>query len=38
MRVGAKIFGVVLNKVDNKSNGYEDYHYYSKYYSYAQSE
>jgi capsular exopolysaccharide synthesis family protein len=36
--VGARIFGVVLNNVDLKHEGYDDY-YYSRYYSgYAQEE
>jgi len=32
MTVGAKIFGVVLNNVDLKREGY-DYYYYHRYYS-----
>jgi capsular exopolysaccharide synthesis family protein len=31
--VGAKIFGVVLNNVDWKRDGYYDAYYYSRYYS-----
>jgi capsular exopolysaccharide synthesis family protein len=30
--VGAKIFGVVLNNVDMRREGYDSYHYYSRYY------
>ncbi len=33
MQVGAKIFGVVLNKVDHRRNGYYDYRYYTSHYS-----
>jgi Mrp family chromosome partitioning ATPase len=33
--VGAKIFGVVLNNVDLRREGYDDYYYY-RYYSYGQ--
>lgn len=33
--VGAKIFGVVLNNVDFRKNGYDDYHYYRYYESYG---
>lgn len=33
MQVGAKVFGVVLNKVDHHRNGYYDYRYYTSYYS-----
>ncbi len=33
MQVGAKIFGVVLNKVDHRKNGYYDYRYYASHYS-----
>jgi polysaccharide biosynthesis transport protein len=32
VNVGAKIFGVVLNNVDLRSNGYDEY-YYNRYYS-----
>ena len=32
-QVGAKIFGVVLNKVDHHKNGYYDYRYYASHYS-----
>ena len=31
--VGAKIFGVVLNNVDMRREGYKDYYYYDRYYS-----
>src|SRR5262249_61650167 len=31
-RVGAKIYGVVLNNVDMRREGY-DYYYYNRYYS-----
>jgi succinoglycan biosynthesis transport protein ExoP len=31
--VGAKIFGVVLNNVDLRREGYADYYYYYRYYS-----
>ena len=31
--VGAKIFGVVLNNVDMRREGYKDYYYYYRYYS-----
>ena len=31
--VGAKIFGVVLNNVDLRRDGYTDAYYYSRYYS-----
>ncbi|HEY6329365.1 MAG TPA: CpsD/CapB family tyrosine-protein kinase, partial [Blastocatellia bacterium] len=34
--VGAKIFGVVLNNIDLKSEGYNDYYYYRYYSSYEQ--
>lgn len=37
MQVGAKIFGVVLNKVDHRANGYDDYRYYTNYYSHYSS-
>jgi capsular exopolysaccharide synthesis family protein len=30
--VGAKIFGVVLNNVDMRREGYDSYYYYSRYY------
>jgi capsular exopolysaccharide synthesis family protein len=33
--VGAKIFGVVLNNVDLKREGYDDYYYYSSYYGHG---
>ncbi len=33
--VGAKIFGIVLNNVDLKREGYEDYYYYSSYERYG---
>jgi polysaccharide biosynthesis transport protein len=33
--VGAKIFGVVLNNVDFRRNGYDDYYYYRYYESYG---
>ena len=33
MQVGAKIFGVVLNKVDHHNSGYYDYRYYANHYS-----
>lgn len=31
LQVGAKIFGVVLNKVESRHNGYYGYHYYTDY-------
>jgi hypothetical protein len=31
--VGAKIFGVVLNNVDMRREGYDSYYYYSGYYN-----
>jgi capsular exopolysaccharide synthesis family protein len=34
--VGAKIFGVVLNNVDLRREGYDDYYYYRYYSSYGQ--
>jgi Mrp family chromosome partitioning ATPase len=34
--VGAKIFGVVLNNVDFKREGYDDYYYQRYYSSYGQ--
>ncbi|MBI3650481.1 MAG: polysaccharide biosynthesis tyrosine autokinase [Acidobacteria bacterium] len=34
--VGAKIFGVVLNNVDYRKNGYDDYYHYRYYESYGQ--
>lgn len=37
MQVGAKIFGVVLNKVDHRANGYDNYSYYTNYYSHYES-
>lgn len=37
MQVGAKIFGVVLNKVDHRNDGYGDYSYYTNYYSHYSS-
>jgi hypothetical protein len=33
--VGAKIFGVVLNNVDLKREGYDDYYYYRYYQGYG---
>jgi succinoglycan biosynthesis transport protein ExoP len=36
--VGAKIFGVVLNNVDFRKNGYDDYYYYRYYESYGQDQ
>ncbi len=33
MQVGAKVFGVVLNKVDRRNSGYYDYRYYANHYS-----
>jgi len=36
--VGAKVFGVVLNNLDLKREGYEDYYYYSYYSGYEGSE
>ena len=38
LQVGAKIFGVVLNKVDHRHNGYSGYHYYTDYSSNEQGE
>jgi capsular exopolysaccharide synthesis family protein len=41
MNVGAKIFGVVLNNVDLRGNGYDEYyyrHYYSDYTREAEKE
>ena len=35
--VGAKIFGVVLNNVDVKREGYDDYYYY-RHYAYGESQ
>jgi polysaccharide biosynthesis transport protein len=35
--VGAKIFGVVLNNVDLRREGYDDYYYYRYYSGYGQS-
>lgn len=34
--VGAKVFGVVLNNVDIKRDGYDEYYYYRYYSNYAQ--
>ena len=34
--VGAKIFGVVLNNVDLKREGYDNYYYYRYYSGYGQ--
>jgi len=34
--VGAKVFGVVLNNVDLKRHGYDDYYYYRHYSGYEQ--
>jgi succinoglycan biosynthesis transport protein ExoP len=34
--VGAKVFGVVLNNLDLKREGYEDYYYYSYYSGYGE--
>jgi len=34
--VGAKVFGVVLNKLDVRRDGYDEYTYYSSYSSYVQ--
>jgi polysaccharide biosynthesis transport protein len=36
--VGAKIFGVVLNNVDLRREGYDDYYYYRYYSGYGQDE
>jgi capsular exopolysaccharide synthesis family protein len=36
--VGAKIFGVVLNNVDLRAEGYDNYYYYRYYSDYAQPE
>jgi capsular exopolysaccharide synthesis family protein len=36
--VGAKVFGVVLNNVDLKREGYNDYYYYRYYGNYEQDE
>jgi capsular exopolysaccharide synthesis family protein len=36
--VGAKIFGVVLNNVDLRSEGYDNYYYYRYYSDYGHSE
>jgi capsular exopolysaccharide synthesis family protein len=36
--VGAKIFGVVLNNVNVKREGYDDYYYYRHYSSYGDSQ
>jgi capsular exopolysaccharide synthesis family protein len=36
--VGAKIFGVVLNNVDVKREGYDDYYYYRHYSSYGDAQ
>lgn len=35
--VGAKVFGVVLNNVDLKRHGYDDYYYYRHYSGYEQN-
>ena len=37
-KVGAKIFGVVLNNVDFRKNGDDDYYYYYYYESYGQDQ
>jgi hypothetical protein len=34
--VGAKIFGVVLNNVDLRRDGYDNYYYYRYYSGYGQ--
>lgn len=36
--VGAKVFGVVLNNVDVKKEGYDDYYYYRYYSSYGEGQ
>src|SRR5499427_1874057 len=36
--VGAKVFGVVLNNLDLKREGYDDYYYYSYYSGYGHDE
>jgi Mrp family chromosome partitioning ATPase len=36
--VGAKVFGVVLNNLDLKREGYDDYYYYSYYSGYGGGE
>lgn len=36
--VGAKVFGVVLNNVDLRRDGYSDYYYYRYYSNYGQGE
>jgi capsular exopolysaccharide synthesis family protein len=36
--VGAKVFGVVLNNVDIKKEGYDDYYYYRYYSSYGEGQ
>ena len=33
LKVGAKVFGVVLNKADNRQDGYGGYQYYTASYS-----